>query len=70
MWYKVSVALNDLQHDLANKYKNELEQQQREIRKKLVDWKPKLFHEVKTAKGGKRWELIGLDKSKYEESKS
>jgi len=47
VWYKVSVALDKRDFDAANKYKNEIEQRERDIReerkKRKEVWTPKLF---------------------------
>jgi hypothetical protein len=52
VWHSVSEAIQKLDYPKANELKNEIEEKQRQIRKKIneKEWKPKFFK--KNEKGG------------------
>lgn len=53
VWHKVTFNLRNRKFKNANQAKEDLENEQRERRKKLYNWKPKLFQF-----DGKDWRFI------------
>jgi len=54
LWYKVTTALKQKNHDVATEEKSKIEDSQREEATKHAesDWRPRLFRKVRGGPGG------------------